>query len=339
MSIEVTRATESDIEQWDQYVEQSPHANLFHQYEALEIQAAHSGAELHPLIGRKGNEVVGLFSVFKITKGPIATVFSPPPELRVAYLGPVLLNMDHMKQRKRERRHHEFIDGCLEWVRDELHPRYTHFRLDGSYDDLRVFSWSDYSITPLYTYHVDLSEGEDEVLMSFSSDARSNIRNAPEEAYTIEEGGTREIELIIEQIAARYESQGVAYRASPEFVKDLYTALPDGQIRPYTLCLDGDFAGGILVTDYKDTVSRWQGGVRTDIDTDVSINDVLDWRVMSDAIERGRTTYDLVGANNRRINRYKAKFNPTLHPFYSLERDVAGMRTLAHLYKSLRQKV
>ncbi len=86
-------------------------------------------------------------------------------------------------------------------------------------------------------------------------------------------------------------------------------------------------------------MSRWQGGVRTDVETDLAVNDLLDWRIMRDAMDRGRTTYDLVGANNRRINRYKAKFNPELHPFYSLERNAAGMKTLAHLYKTIREGV
>ncbi|MCO8266828.1 GNAT family N-acetyltransferase [Haloferax sp. AB510] len=339
MSIEVRRATGDDVHSWDAFVEQSPHGNAFHQYDALEIQAAHAGAELVPLVGRKGEEVVGLFPMFRIDKGPIATVFSPPPELRVAYLGPVLLNMDHMKQRKREGRHHEFIDACLEWVRDEIRPRYTHIRLDGRYDDLRAFSWNDYAITPQYTYHVDLSPGVDDVFMSFSSDARSNIRNAPDDAYSIEEGGPEAIEQIVEQVASRYESQGISYRSTPAFVTDLYTTLPEGQIRPYVLRTDGEFVGGILVVDYKETVSRWQGGVRTDVETDLAVNDLLDWRIMRDAMDRGRTTYDLVGANNRRINRYKAKFNPELHPFYSLERNAAGMKTLAHLYKTIREGV
>ncbi|KAB1185156.1 MULTISPECIES: GNAT family N-acetyltransferase [Haloferax] len=338
MSIEIRYATEDDIHQWDQFVARSPHGNLFHQYAALEIQAKHSNSELYPLIGFKGQEVVGLFPLFKISKGPIQTVFSPPPELRVAYLGPVLLNMDHMKQRKRESRHHEFIDGCFEWIQNEIRSQYTHIRLDGAYEDLRAFTWNDFTISPSYTYHVDLTGGEEEVLMNFSSDARANIRNAPADSFTIEEGGLDEIELIIEQVTGRYEDQGVSFRTTAEFVKELYTTLPEGQIRPYALRVDGDFVGGILVTDYKDMVSRWHGGVRTDIDVDIAVNDLLDWQVMSDAIERGRTTYDLVGADNRRINRYKSKFNPSLHPFYSLERSEAGMGTLAHLYKSLRQR-
>ncbi|WP_416841657.1 lipid II:glycine glycyltransferase FemX [Haloferax sp. DFSO52] len=338
MSIEIRYATEEDIDKWDDYVEQSPQGNLFHQYAALEVQAKHSNAELYPLIGFKGQEVVGLFPVFKITKGPIQTVFSPPPELRVAYLGPLFLNMDNMKQRKRESRHHEFIDKCFEWIQNEIRPQYTHIRLDETHDDLRAFTWNDFTISPSYTYHVDLTPGEDEVLMSFSSDARANIRNAPEDSFTIEEGGLREIELIIEQVTDRYENQGISFRTSAEFVKDLYTNLPEGQIRPYVLRIDGDFIGGILATDYKGTVSRWQGGVRTDIDVDVSVNDLLDWQLMHDGIERGRTTYDLVGADNRRINRYKSKFNPNLVPFYSLERSDAGMGKLAHIYKSIRQR-
>jgi lipid II:glycine glycyltransferase (peptidoglycan interpeptide bridge formation enzyme) len=69
---------------------------------------------------------------------------------------------------------------------------------------------------------------------------------------------------------------------------------------------------------------------------DVAVNDVLDWAVMDAAKERGRSTYDLVGAENERINSYKAKFNPTLQEYYSLERASPAVSIAAHLYKQVR---
>ena len=60
---------------------------------------------------------------------------------------------------------------------------------------------------------------------------------------------------------------------------------------------------------------------------------------MRDGMDDGIRRYDLVGANNPRLCGYKAKFNPELHPFYSLERNAAGMKTLAHLYKTIREGV
>jgi hypothetical protein len=112
--------------------------------------------------------------------------------------------------------------------------------------------------------------------------------------------------------------------------------LPDGAMRPYELRADGEFVGGILVLDDGDRVSRWQGGVRVD-DTAIPANDLLDWRVMADGIERGRTEYDLVGADHERISDYKSKFAPELRPFTALWRGSTSMTLFMHAYRKYRR--
>ncbi|WP_226007301.1 GNAT family N-acetyltransferase [Natrinema salinisoli] len=336
MSIEVRLATGDDLDKWNGYVERSPEGTLCHEYEALRVQAEHADATLHPLIGFKGQEVVGLFPVFEITKGFVTTVFSPPPHLRIPYLGPAFLNMDKLKQRKRERRRQRFMDGCFEWIESELAPKYGHVRTSPAFADSRPFKWNEYDETPEYTYAVDLTLDRDDLLMTFSSDARSNIRNTDDDAYEIEVGGPEEIRLIHEQVANRYESQGIGFGVPVEFVLDLAAESATGHVRPYTLRIDGEFVGGILALEYGEYTGRWMGGVRTDADVDIPTNDLLDWAIMSDGLERGLETYDLVGADTRRINRYKAKFNPELRTYYSLEYGKWGMRQVASLYDSVK---
>ncbi|ELZ00826.1 lipid II:glycine glycyltransferase FemX [Natrialba asiatica] len=336
MSIDVRVATDEDRERWNEFVERSPQGTLCHELEALEVQADHSGAALHPLIGFKGQEPVGLFPVFELRKRFVATVFSPPPHIRVPYLGPAFLNMGKLKQRKRERRRQRFMDGCLDWIRTELSPRYAHVRTSTGVADSRPFKWNEFDATPEYTYAVDLARERDELLLSFSSDARSNITNADEDAYEVSVGGLEEIRLIHEQVKNRYESQGIGFDVPVEFVLDLAERTANGHVRPYVLRVDGSFVGGILALEYGDTTGRWMGGVRTDADVDVPTNDLLDWAIMTDARDRELETYDLVGADTRRINRYKAKFNPDLETYYSLEYGSWGMRTVASLYDSVK---
>lgn len=338
MGVTIERLDDTDSETWNRFVEQSPQTRLFHQYEALSVQAEYAGAVVHPLVGYVGQEPVGLLPLFELDRGPVRMVFSPPPELRIAYLGPALLNQTGLKQRKRERRQHQFVDGCFEWIDREIDPRYGHIRVHGCYDDLRPFLWNDCDVTPSYTYHVDITPDHDDLLMAFSRDARSNIKNSRDATYSVAEGGRKAIHDIVEQVTNRYETQDIAYHVTPAFVTELATRLPDGAVRPYTLQIDGEFLGGVLALDDGETVYRWQGGVRIDVDTDIPVNDVLDWHVMIDAMERGRTTYDLVGADNQRINRYKAKFNPDLVPFYSIERGSSVVTAVAHAYKWIRER-
>ncbi|MFC3960260.1 GNAT family N-acetyltransferase [Halovivax cerinus] len=361
--VDVRVATDEDVSRWNGYVSRSPHGTLFHEYDALRTLAEYAGARLHPLVGFKGQEPVGVFPVFAIRKGPVMTAFSPPPDLRVPALGPATLNLGKLKQRKREKRRERFVDGCLEWIDDELGPRYTHVRTGPAYSDVRSFKWAAYDVTPEFTYHVDLSADEDDLLSRFSSDARRNVTNTPADAYEIVDGasdrlvsgsdgvddgtdgapalsaadtdGATAIRRIVAQVRERYHSQGVDFDVPADFVVDLHERADRGAVRPYVCRVDGGFVGGILAVEYGDTIGRWMGGVRTDRDVDVPVNDLLDWAVMRDARDRGLATYDLVGGETRRINRYKAKFDPSLRTAYSMERGSWGMQTLAHLYQSV----
>jgi hypothetical protein len=336
MSIDVRRADDDDLATWDDRVERARHGTAFHRRGALDVLADHAGATVHHLVGYKGQEPVGLFPVFELSKGPISGAFSPPPDLRVPYLGPALLNMDKLKQRKAERRFRRFVDGCFEWLRGEVNPWYLHVRTDHGFADVRPFKWNDCTVTPTYTYVVDLTPGPEDLLMRFSSDARSNVREGREADVDVAERGPEAIDRIVDQVRARYEAQDIAYHVSADFVADLHEALPAGELRPYTCRADGEFVGGMLVVEHGDAVARWQGGVKTDA-TDLPVNDLLDWQVMTDAMDRGVTAYDLVGAENRRISGYKSKFAPDLSPFYTVEGGPRPMRFAASLHDRLQK--
>ncbi|WP_049899972.1 GNAT family N-acetyltransferase [Halococcus agarilyticus] len=334
MSIAITKAADDELDDWNRHVERSPHANPFHRLGSLRTLADHANADLHPLVGYKGQEPVGIFPIFEIERLGISTVFSPPPDLLVPYLGPALCNVEKLKQRKRERRHEKFIDGCFEWLDRACEPRYVHVNTDPRYDDLRPLGWNGLEATPNYSYRVDLTPGADALLKGFSSDARSNVKNGTPENCTIEEGGESAIRRIVTQVNRRYEAQDEYYAVTPGFVIDLRERLPEGCVRTYGCRVDGRFVGGMITLEDGDTIYRWQGGAKHD--ADVPANDLVDWHVMRDAIERDIEGYDLVGANSRRLNGYKAKFNPELLTYHQAERAGPAMELAREAYLRLR---
>jgi CelD/BcsL family acetyltransferase involved in cellulose biosynthesis len=331
MSVDIE---EADREAWNRHVERSPQAGTFHRYEALETLADHAGAELTALAGYKGQEPVGLFPVFAVEKWPVTAVVSPPPALHVPYLGPALLNMGKLKQRKAERRQRRFLEGAVDAV-DRIHdPLYVHLRTVPGYPDFRPLQWHGFDVTPRHTYVVDLDRDREDLLASFSSDARSNVRNTDDDAYDIAVAGRDSIAPIIQQVRSRFAAQDVPFNLSADLVEDLYDRLPEGAVRPYVCRVDGVFAGGIVALDDGQRVSRWQGGVKVD-GVDLPVNDLLDWRVMADALERGRAGYDLVGADTERISSYKSKFAPELRRFHALERGSPVVSFLVRRYRAL----
>lgn len=334
MSIDVDRADESTLERWDDYVSRSPMGTLFHTDAVLSVLEEHSGARLHRLVGKKGQEVRGVFPLFEVKKGPVRTLFSPPPQLGVPNLGPVLVNYEKLKQRKRERTNRKVVEGALEWIEDEVDPKFVRIETVTDYVDTRPFLWNEFDVTPRHTYELDLSAGADEVFSNFKGNLRSDIRRHEDVDYRIREGGEDAIRFILRQVRNRFEAQGKTYDISPEYVTDLYRALPEGGLRPYVGEVDGDRLGGIIVLEYGNRCYYWQGGGKPD--ASVPINDLIHWRIIRDAVDRGVETYDLTGANTRRISRYKSKFNPDLVPYYALERGTRTMNIVSDVYRKLR---
>jgi hypothetical protein len=333
MSIDVAEATDRDaLDDWNRYVEQSPHGTVFHLRETLDVLADHSGTEVHRLVGYKGQEPVGVLPVFELTRMGVSAVFSPPPGLLVPFLGPALLNFEKLKRRKAERRHERFVEECLDWVADELGPRYSHLQSSPGYDDLRPYVWNDFEVEPSYTYRVDITGDPDELMMTFSSDARKNIQNTDDSRYTIREGDWRTVRRIVDRIEERYAEQDETYPLTKSFVHDLYASLPAGTTRPYECIHDGSFVGGAVTLEFDDVLYRWQAS--TDHDAAIPVNDLLDWHLIEEGRTRGRERYDLVGANTPRLNDYKAKFAPELVPVCGASRGTHDMKLLAALYRS-----
>lgn len=328
MSIDVR--TLDDPGRWNDLVGDATDTSALHLAEALDVLAAYGNADCHRLVGYKGQEPVGLFPVFTASKGPVSVAFSPPPDLKVHYLGPAMVERQQLKRRKRDKRHRRFVDACLDWLADAHNPRFVTLRTVPGYEDVRPFVWRGYEATPRYTYCVDLTRGEDELLAAFSSDARRNVSDDYDVDYVLQEGGVEDVVRIVEQVRDRHEEQGEPFPISASFATDLYEQLPDGVMRPYVCRIDGEFVAGSVNLEYGDTVVCWLGGVKTD--TGVPVNDLLDWQSCLDAMDRGFEQYDLAGANNARLAEYKAKFAPDLVPYYRLQNGTPAMRAVSKLY-------
>ncbi|PSP94113.1 GNAT family N-acetyltransferase [Halobacteriales archaeon QS_4_62_28] len=332
MTIDITCITKEEFDTWDRCVDRSPEATLFHRSAVLEQLADYASGTLHPLIGYKGQEPVGILPLFELSKGPARAVFSPPPATWVEYLGPATLNMSKLSCRKAERRHQRFIDACFEYVDEVIDPIVTRIESPPQYNDVRPFQWGGYTTITEYTYVVELTD-EDDMLSRFSSDARGNIRDSYDTDFTISREDESALHLILDQVERRYREQNTPVTLPSAFFRDLYQSLSDDELRPYVCRVDGEFVGGIIAAADDDTAYRWIGGVRPEKAVDFPVNDFLDWRVMTDMMADGREYYDLVGASAERINEYKAKFDPTLETFYRIQSNPLLFHAFSSAYE------
>lgn len=326
---EVVNETGSD--RWNDLVRNAPQGTPFHLFEALQVLATYSNTTVYPLLVKKGEEPIGVFPVFGRSIGPVTAVFSPPPGLKVEYMGPVLMERTEMKVRRRERNLAKLVEHALDWIDSELHPRYMNVRTGTKFGDPRPFEWQGWEVVPRHTYIVDLTRESDELFMAFSSDARSNVRDAEEYGIDVYVDGSESIDRTIELVEARHAAQGLSYPVSSEFVRALYEALPDGVLKPYTCEADGEFVGGHIVLEHGNAQYVWIG--TADREAPVAGNDVIDWYTMKAGMEAGMERYDLMGANTQQTASYKAKFAPDVDRYYRLERGSAPTRAVARAYK------
>ncbi|WP_435346460.1 lipid II:glycine glycyltransferase FemX [Haloarchaeobius sp. HRN-SO-5] len=334
MSYEIVELGPEERDRWNDLVRMAPHGTPFHLYESLEVLADHSGTQLHALLSQKGQEPVGLFPFFERSVGPVPVAFSPPPDLKVEYLGPVLTCRQPLKRRKRENRLRHLVDDAIDWLDEHVSPRFVNVRTGATFDDPRPFVWNGWTVVPRHTYVVDLTQDEDDLLMAFSSDARNNIRAADKYDVSVYEGAHEAIDDTVELVRRRHAEQGLDYPLSAETVRALYDAVPDGVLRPYVCELDGQFVGGCVTLELGDTILVWLGTAENDVPIDP--NDILDWHAMCEGRARGAERCDLVGANNERISDYKAKFAPELETYYRLQRTSKPASVAANLYQRLR---
>lgn len=335
MSIEVTRLDTNERDEWNQYVDRTPEAMPFHRHEAIEAIADASDTTSHLLVGFKGQEPVGLLPLFEDAKGPLTLIYSPPTELELPYLGPLLLNTEGLKKRKAEKRNRRFVESCVGWLDATVEPDHVDVRTTDRYLDARPFVWNGFDVEPSYTYVLDLEPGEDELLQQFSSTTRKRIRGAEDDEYEIEEGGRRTIRNTISQLRRHIDDESFGLDA--DFVVDLYERLPDGFVRPYECRVDDEFAGGIITLESTDTVYRWQGGATPDVD--LPVNELLDWHIIRGAADRGKSRYELVGAMTPRLCMYKSKFGPELGLIQLARRKSLRMRMISSLYERVPSEV
>jgi len=333
---------ELSISEWDAALPDEGF-DIFHTTDALEVLESHWAGELRLFGGFKGEEPIGLLPVFIRDHRLGRLISSPPIGFGIGRLGPILMPTSP-KQRKRESVNKKFVQNVVETL--NATDQFTLFRVvgDTSYTDPRPFKWHGFNTTPRFTYQIDLdSTPADQLLSSFSRDLRKDIRDRDSVGITVRRGENEDAKKIYEAMIHRYQRQGRDQPVSWQFIEDLLAAVGD-RARIYVAeSDDGEFLSGMIVLYSDDTAYNWKGGTKpAEIDTSVSVNNILHWNIIEDSIHdpelESITTYDLYTANNERLSRYKSSFNGSLATYYTIESNSVPMMVAKKAYQNAMMK-
>lgn len=314
MDIEVRIAENKELNNWNSLIKASPHGTIFHTLDWLRIVEKHTNSLFYPLIGVKGEEVVGIFPIFIKKKNFLRLVFSPPPKTAIPYMGPVLLGYDELKQEKKESLILDFITGVYRLIQDNFKPHYTYFKLPPGLNDCRPFKELGYQANPIYSYLLGITDGSSELEANFSIQARKNIKKAEKDGLHAELGSIEELKILYDMLYNRYEEQEKKISISKNYLMDLYDKFYPENMKIFIIQDQGNeiVSGGVKLC-YKDKIIDWIGQPKTTVRTS---NDFLHWSVMKWGIEHKLQYYEILGAGTLSISKFKSKFNPCLEIYF-----------------------
>lgn len=313
---------ESDASRWNELVDSILGGTVFHRWEWLKIAEKHSKSRLYPLVCLDDIGVpFGIFPLFYSRRGPLKMVFSPPPGCAMR-LGPILTAAEP-KQHRLEHLYREFQEETDRFIKG-MRANYIFIDSSPGLNDVRPFIWSNYDVTPAYTYKIDLTQGEAGVWSAFQKKLRSDILRTEKRGVSIREGSGEDLAFLHESVDNRYRAQNMHLLLSKEYLDDLFQQFGGSHIRISVAQSENTVLGAIIHLVYKDTVSVWHGVAKSDV-SGLAVNDLIQWKSIQWAIRNGFKKYELMGANTPRLCEFKSKYSPELDLYFIIKKaDLLG---------------
>jgi len=327
--IEVKVANEEELKKWDEFVDSTQMGTIFHKINWLRAAESHTKSKFYPLIGYKGEELIAIFPIFYIRKHFLKMVFSPPPKCEIPYLGPIFINIEKMNQIKIESILNNFIESSLNFFINKLKPDYCNIASPPGMNDLRSFIWNNFRVYPRYDYVV-IIEKPNMLINDFPRTLRQNIRKMEKEDIHVYIGSIDDVKKIHQLITKRYEEQNMKFPASIDYLLEIYRNFSPQNMKTFVLKYKGNIIGGVIKLIYKKIIFDWIGNPKVDILRGAP-NDFLHFNIIKWAYNEGLEKYNLIGANTKRLLKFKKKYNPILElSFVSEKTNIKGLigRTL-----------
>lgn len=261
MTTDLEIISRRDAPAWDALVEKSGSGTLFHRWDWLETAARHTGSRLYPVVVNHNGVPIGLIPLFSRKAGLIRTVFSPPPRAGLFYLGPVLVRDSGSRRDRREADYLEFSEAVERFMADELNPDLVRISLSPHLPDPRPFTWSGYTVEPLYDYATDLSQGAHAVFESLPNKIKQDINRTTRRGISVYTGEEKEFQAVIDLMVARYDDQAKISTIPRAYFTEIYRQFKDS-LTVFVAVHGEEIVTGLIDVKYQDQIFSWIGNPR-----------------------------------------------------------------------------
>ena len=316
MGLTITTLDSTKENAWNELVKSSSFGTIFHTVEWLKVVENHSDAEYLPLMFYKGTQLIAIYPVFIQKHGPVKIALSPPSRAYILYLGPVIAGYESMKQDKKESTYIQIQQEMDNYLFSTLGCKFSRIRLSPGLYDSRPFRWAGYTVEPVYTYRIDLTQGINLVWEKFDRKLRVEINKAIREGITIRQGDLSDIEFLHDSLYERFIQQGISPVNYKKYLQDLYQKFYPDNLKVFIAELNGKRVGGTINLIFKDGMFLWVGIPKTDL-VGLSPNDLVQWEAIKWAHANGLAFYEEMDAgDDPRLRYFKSKYNPDLLIWY-----------------------
>jgi len=176
METKLILAKDINEAKWDELVEESKQGHIYHLYQYIDRLCS---GNWQAIILENQDNYIAAFPFFVKKKMGIAYFIHPP---FCQYWG-VMIRLDKAGNQKYYDESKKLIKSVLEAIPQNI--RYMLAYFSPSLDYPLPLVWADWSLSPHYTYQVKLDRSQDEILASFASHTRREIKKADKNGIKI----------------------------------------------------------------------------------------------------------------------------------------------------------
>ena len=316
MGVEIEIAKD-DAESWDAIVKAGG-GTIFHTWEWLECVEECMRMRLYPLKAYVGNDLLCILPLFVCRRFGLKMAFSPPPRGLFLYMGPVFVK-EYKNLHKFGNVFGDFVGSLNDFVESELGCDFIRIRTHPSLHYVVPLMWNGYTMTPYFTFYVNLRENLDQIWANLDKKTRNNIRKSKKEGCYVEFGEWNDLDTLRKMLAGRLTAQGMRITKDyyKEYLFNLYKRLYPEKLKIFAAKINGETVGGFVGLPSGNSFLLWIGIPRVEL-KGVYPNDLAIWEGIKWAKENGYEYFEKMDAgNNVRLSRYKSQFNPEPKVWFS----------------------
>ena len=201
--------------------------------------------------------------------------------------------------------------------------------------DVRLFQWTSWKTTPLYTFHIDLTDST-QLESNWSTSTKRTFKKHAS-AYSFQEDADA-TQSVIELAAASYGRHGRPLPLPAEQLTGLVRKLQQaGLVRIFTITSDSSKSptAGLALLHDQEVAYYWLAGSVPGHSMTVLLGHLFPLLA-----SEGIRLFDFVGANTPYIAEFKRRFGPELVPYYATQsspsKTFASLQSLKRTLRSWR---